>query len=76
MNEDKSDKKVLEQIRYLSEERKKILLLPPEEALERILDAPQPTALVQSFSEEDLYFLIQDIGPQDSLPLLSLFYIS
>jgi hypothetical protein len=72
MNEDKSDKKVLEQIRNLSEERKKILSLPPAEALERILDAPQPTALVQSFSEEDLYFLIQDIGPQDSLPLLSL----
>lgn len=71
MSEDTPDKKVLERIRNLSEERKEILSLPPEKALERILDAQQPTALVQSFAEEDLYFLIRDIGPQDSLPLLS-----
>ncbi len=72
MSEDRPDKKVLERIRNLSEERKKILSLPPEEALERILNAPQPTVLVQSFAEEDLYFLIHDIGSQDSLPLLSM----
>ena len=36
------------------------------------MDYPQPAALVHSFPEEDLYFLIHDIGPEDALPLLSL----
>ncbi len=72
MNEETHFKHIIVRIENLRRQRKEILALPPEKALERILDARQPAALVHSFPEEDLYFLIHDIGPEDSLPLLSL----
>ncbi len=56
----------------LYRERSALLSLPPEQALKRILEAPQPAALLHSFSEEDFYFLVQEIGPEDALELLSL----
>lgn len=56
----------------LFEERKKILAMPPEKALDAIFDSPQPAALVHSFPEEDLYFLMHEIGIENSLALLSL----
>lgn len=56
----------------LSKDRKRILNLPGDQALNEILDHPQPNALVHSFAEEDLCFLIHDIGPESSLELLSL----
>ena len=68
----KKDKKIIDRIRSLAEERKEIISLPPEKVVDRILNALQPAALVHSFPEEDLYLLIQDIGRQDSLPILSL----
>ncbi len=46
--------------------------LPAEKALDRILDDPQPAALVHSFPEQDFYLLVNEIGPEDSLPLLAL----
>jgi hypothetical protein len=64
--------KTLQRVLQLQEKRRKILRLPPEKALDRILDDPQPAALVHSFPEQDFYFLVNEIGPQDSLPLLSL----
>ena len=66
------DKTIIERLNTLSAERKKILALPPEEALDRILEAAQPTALVHSMPEEDLYLLIQEIGHEDALPILAL----
>ena len=63
---------IVTKIEELSRQRKKIFSLSSEQALEAILDYPQPAALVHSFSEEDFYFLIHDIGPEDALPLLSL----
>jgi len=63
---------IVERIQRLSEERKEVLSLPPEKAVDRILDAREPVALVHSFPEEDFHYLIHDIGPEDSLPLLSL----
>ncbi|MGD8367883.1 MAG: DUF6178 family protein [Desulfobacterales bacterium] len=51
--------------------RREILALPPEKALETILDAPDTEALVRSFAEEDFYFLVHEIGPEDNLPLLA-----
>ncbi|UCH20517.1 MAG: hypothetical protein JSU83_18550 [Deltaproteobacteria bacterium] len=72
MNNSKQYKKIIRRIRGLNAERRQILSLPPQKALERILDAPRPAELVHSFPEEDLYLLIQDIGPQDCLPILSL----
>jgi hypothetical protein len=72
MNDDLPDKMILERIRSLAEERKEIISLPPEKVVDRILNASQPAALVHSFPEEDFYLLIQDIGSQGSLPILSL----
>lgn len=54
------------------EERNHILTLPSKEALDAIINSPRSTDLVQSFPEEDLYLLINEIGIEDSLPLLSM----
>jgi len=62
----------LKRLEKLSLDRKRILSLPGHKALDEILDHPNPNALVHSFAEEDLYFLIHDIGSEDSLELLSL----
>ena len=64
--------KTLERVLQLQEKRRKILELPPEKALDRILDDPQPAALVHSFPEQDFYLLVNEIGAEDSLPLLTL----
>jgi hypothetical protein len=72
MTDDKQDNKALERFHALREKREHLLALPPEEAMERILQDPQPVALVHSFPEQDFHFLIHDIGPEDALPLLSL----
>ncbi|MBC2744943.1 MAG: hypothetical protein HGJ93_18460 [Desulfosarcina sp.] len=61
-----------DRIRQLAETRQHILSMPAEQAMAAILDHPQPAALVHSFPEEDLHFLIHDIGPGDALPLIAL----
>lgn len=66
------DKKVIARIENLHQMRKKIVSMSPENALNAILDSPQPAALIHSFPEEDFYFLIHNIGVEDSHPLLSL----
>ena len=63
---------LLQKAKALHENRERILGLPPEKALDAILDAEHPGAVVQSFQEEDFYFLINDIGLNDSVELLSL----
>ena len=72
MNEDMQNKMVIERAENLLRQRRQILHMSPEKALDYILDSSQPAAIVHSFSEEDFYFLMHDIGPEDSLPLLSL----
>jgi len=71
-NNDKIDSTALEVRKQLREKRQQILSLPPREALDRILQDPQQLPLVHSFPEQDFYFLIHDIGPEDALPLLTL----
>ncbi|MCJ7774530.1 MAG: DUF6178 family protein [Desulfobacterales bacterium] len=66
------NKLALERSQQLLKERSKILSLPTEKRIDRILEHPQPAALVHSFPEEDFHFLINDIGLHDSLPILSL----
>ena len=66
------NKKLIARIENLLQQRKKIVSMTPEKALNTILDSPQPAALIHSFPEEDFYFLIHDIGLEDSHPLLSL----
>jgi hypothetical protein len=72
MNDRDVTKRDIDRIAALQRERLRLASLPPEEALNTILDFPQPAALVHAFPEEDLYFLVHDIGPEDALPLLSL----
>ncbi|MBU4345302.1 MAG: hypothetical protein KKC73_07770 [Proteobacteria bacterium] len=72
MNKDTQIKRSMKPAQRLSMQRKEILSLPADKALDYILDAPNPSAIVHSFPEEDLYFLVHDIGLEDSLTLLSL----
>ena len=62
----------LKRLKKLAEERKQILALEGMQALDAILDHPQPNALIHSFAEEDLLFLIHDIGPEDTLDLIAM----
>ena len=72
MNEPTENKKIIARIKNLARQRKEILSLSPEKALDAILDSSQSAALVHSLSEEDFHFLIHDIGIEDALPLLRL----
>ena len=72
MGSDTPDKKNTVRLQQLHEKRRSIMALSPEEALDRILDDPQPAALVHSLPMTDFYLLVHDIGPDDSLPLLQL----
>lgn len=70
-NEKKSDPITAKRL-ALRKQRGEILALDPHEALAAVLDNPQPTPLVHSFAAEDLRLLVQEIGPEDALPLLRL----
>jgi len=72
MSEKEENKKIIARIKNLARQRKEILSLSPEKALDAILDSPQSAALVHSLSEQDFHFLIHDIGIEDTLPLLRL----
>jgi len=72
VNEESIDIKSLERFRTLRDKRQQLMTLAPRDAMERILQDSQSLALVHSFPEQDFYFLIHDIGPEDAGPLLSL----
>ena len=61
-----------QRLRQLAAARQRILSLPADKAMTTILEHPQPAALVHSFPEEDLFFLIHDIGPDEALQLITL----
>ncbi|WP_022667531.1 DUF6178 family protein [Desulfospira joergensenii] len=52
--------------------RRDILSKDSETALDMILEAPSPATLVQSFPDQDLYYLMHKIGPHDFIPVLAL----
>lgn len=52
--------------------RQDILVSESEEALALILDAPSPATLIQSFPDQDLYYLMHKIGPDDFIPILAM----
>ncbi|QTA83660.1 Uncharacterized protein dnl_60730 [Desulfonema limicola] len=73
MNKDIEQKQIIQnRLHELYLKRVEILSLSPEDALNRILEQRQPFPLVHSFPEYDFYFLIHDIGLDDSLELLSM----
>jgi len=61
-----------ERAEQLLARRREILALPPEAALNAILELDQPLPLVHSMAPQDLHLLIRDIGPDDAVVLLSL----
>ena len=67
-----NNSRTLERVQQLQEKRRQIMELPPAKALDQILNDRQPAALVHSFPEQDFYLLVNEIGAEDSLPLLSL----
>ena len=56
----------------LRAKRHEILVNESEKSLDMILDAPAPATLIQSFPEQDLYYLMHKIGVDDFIPVLSL----
>lgn len=56
----------------LAAEREHLMSLPPENALDAVLDSPHAAALVKSLPEGDLHLLVNEIGAEDALPLLSM----
>ncbi len=72
MHNEDSNKLIRERSQNLREIRHRALSMPSEKALSYILDAKNPLEVVHSLPEEDFYFLVHDIGPEDALPILSL----
>lgn len=66
------DIKHTDRLRQLAEARQQILNKPAEQVLAAILEHPQPAALVHSFPETDLHFLLHDIGIGNATPLIAL----
>ncbi len=56
----------------LRTQRHEIIVSESEKALDMILEAPAPATLIQSFPDQDLYYLMQKIGPYDFIPVLSM----
>jgi hypothetical protein len=53
-------------------ERRRILSLPAKQAMDAIIDSPDGLAIVHSMADQDFYLLVNEIGPDDALELLSL----
>ncbi|SMC87563.1 hypothetical protein SAMN02746065_11384 [Desulfocicer vacuolatum DSM 3385] len=56
----------------LLKERSQILAGDSQQALDDILSSNQPATLIQSFPDQDLYYLMHHIGVDDFIPVLSL----
>ncbi|MCP4022686.1 MAG: hypothetical protein GY729_12655 [Desulfobacteraceae bacterium] len=52
--------------------RNDIIKCDGDKALEQILDHPSPATLIQSFPDQDLYYLMHKIGKDDFIPVLAL----
>lgn len=72
MNDKMKSPQKIEREKALAQERQTILNLAPEKALKAIAEHPLPVTLVQSMAEEDFYFLVHHIGPEDALPVIAL----
>ncbi len=66
------DQRSLDKAAALVQKRKDILSASPEKALETLISSDLPASLVQSFSEQDLYFLCHTIGIADAIPVLAM----
>ncbi|WP_035237426.1 DUF6178 family protein [Desulfobacter vibrioformis] len=51
--------------------RRDIIVSDGAKALDMILEAPSPATLIQSFPDQDLYYLMHKIGVDDFIPVLA-----
>jgi len=72
MTDDKLKALIRKRALDLQEQRRSLLGLPANQLVEKILEAEKPVELVHSFPEEDLYLLVNEIGHEDALPIISL----
>ncbi len=63
---------VRKKIQAIHDKKREALSLPPKKALDTILSAEHPAAIVHAFTEQDFHLLIHDIGTDDARPLLAL----
>ncbi len=49
-----------------------LMLMPARKRLESILQRPDAEAVVTSLTDQDFYFTVKELGPDDSLPLIAL----
>jgi hypothetical protein len=63
---------VQKKIQAIHAKKREVLSLPPQKALDTILAAEHPAAIVHAFTEQDFHLLIHDIGIDDARPLLAL----
>ena len=52
--------------------RNEIIISDGQKALDMILEAKSPASLIQSFPDQDLYYLMHTVGPYDFIPVLSM----
>lgn len=71
-NTENSHELIRRRLMELKDRRESIMALEPGKIQDAVLSAPEPAALVHSFHEEDFYFLIHTIGPEDALSILKL----
>ena len=63
---------IIKKEKKLAATRKDILKLDSSKALNTILNSDMPATLIQSFPEQDFYFLMYQIGLDDFVPILSM----
>src|SRR6056297_2086926 len=63
---------IVKKIEELTEKKQHVLTLPPKEAERYIVKSPEGAAIVHSLAEQDFYFMVNEIGAEDSLELLSM----
>ena len=63
---------IIKKEKKLAAIRKNILELDSNKALNSILDSNMPATLIQSFPDQDFYFLMYQIGVDDFIPILSM----
>ena len=68
MNDDyQLDNKTRRELK-LQNMRRDILVSDGAKALDMILEAPSPATLIQSFPDQDLYYLMHKVGVHDFIP--------
>jgi hypothetical protein len=72
MTDDKVKSLIRKRALDLQAKRRSLLDLPVNQVVKTILAAEKPVELVHSFPEEDLYLLVNEIGHDDALPIISL----